>query len=292
MDRAQRFRIVAQPAIPLDRLVAGRSVGDVAELLPRIFNMCRTAQWLAARLALGIAPPAGVIDTLCDEIAREHALALAVRIPAAMGLPPGRDLRRTMAARHAVLLPQGDLPGDADGFRAFLRSRCGIAPLLRRIDRVFGPDTAVCTTLPTSHPGNMFGTGPVENSCAVRHASHPAMRLIETTRGRGPLWRIAGRVLDLVAAEERRLPLPCRIAPGYAVVPASRGSYGLRCEVEAGVVRRIERATPTGHMLAPGGIAEQAMATLPPGKRTLAEVALAILDPGMPVKIAPEKQHA
>ena len=54
-------------------------------------------------------------------------------------------------------------------------------------------------------------------------------------------------------ALERGRALMVTIEPGAAVIPAARGVYGVRAEVERGRVVAFERRTPTDHLLAPGG---------------------------------------
>ena len=77
LDRTMSgLREVPSPPLPLARLVEGRAVEEVADLLPRLFNLCRVAQTVALRMALGLER----IETgaLAAEIAREHALKLSV----------------------------------------------------------------------------------------------------------------------------------------------------------------------------------------------------------------------
>ncbi|MFN3294922.1 MAG: phosphotransferase, partial [Gemmobacter sp.] len=76
----------------------GRPVAEVAETLPRLFNLCRVAQAAAARLALGMTddsdPRAEVIrDHLAQVyVTRRRALGLAPRRPDPAGIcgPAGR----------------------------------------------------------------------------------------------------------------------------------------------------------------------------------------------------------
>ena len=127
----------------------------------------------------------------------------------------------------------------------------------------------------------------IENSVAGRHADHPLMTHLEATRGRGPLWRVVARVLDLVR------PLPDAISPrpGLAIVPASRGSYAISAVSQDGRVTRFSRWTPTDHLWAPDGIWDRTLAAVPPGRDGDADVISAILDPCVPLTLK-EPAHA
>ena len=54
---------------------------------------------------------------------------------------------------------------------------------------------------------------------------------------------------------------------------------------QAGHVTQFERVTPTDHMLAPDGILDRTLATLPAMKEGLATLILEILDPCTPVRL-------
>ena len=73
--------------------------------------------------------------------------------------------------------------------------------------------------------------------------------------------------------------------PGTAVVPAARGFYAVRAQAQNGRVTELRRLTPTDHLLAPGGILAQSLATLPPEHRDLADLVVDIIDPCVPVRI-------
>jgi hypothetical protein len=73
--------------------------------------------------------------------------------------------------------------------------------------------------------------------------------------------------------------------PGEAIAPAARGTYGIRLTVERGRVTAFSRVTPTDQLLAPDGILDRALATLPPYKAGLGPLLLDILDPCSPVRL-------
>jgi hypothetical protein len=56
---------------------------------------------------------------------------------------------------------------------------------------------------------------------------HPAVAYVEAMYGRGPLWRAAGRVIDLAVILEGRSPAPSTAPEGWAIVPATRGYYAV-----------------------------------------------------------------
>lgn len=276
LDRkATGLRAVPAAPLPLAGLVHGRPVEEVADLLPCLFNLCRVAQSVALRLALGLA----VRDdgALRKEIARDHALKLAVIWPVRLGLA-ARPVRA-----EAVL--GGDFPATVPGFERYLATDTGIAPLLRAIAMRFGPGEGASGKLPETTPQTALALDAQENSVAARHLGHPVMKHIEATQGRGPLWRVVARALDLEAALHGHLPLPRSIGPGAALVPAARGLFAVRAEVRKGRVIRLTRVTPTDHMLAPGGIMAQALASLPAPKHHAARLLVDLLDLCTPITL-------
>jgi hypothetical protein len=258
--------LAAAAPLPVEALVLGKPAAEAAELLPRLFSLCRAAQGMAARLALGL--PAG--EDPRAEILRDHLLALCVTLPRAFGLAP-----RPIPADAASLLGPGGLP---DRPAALIEAD----PLAACIAQTFPPGAALCAALP--RPPDPLAEGAFENSPAGRQADHPLMRAIEAGHGRGPLWRYAGRLVDLEAALSGRLPA-ARLADGVAIVPAARGAYALRLTVAGGIVTGLARRTPTDHLLASGGALLQALAGLPGALRALAPQIVTLHDPCIPVTI-------
>lgn len=255
--------------LPVETMVLGRPVPEVAELLPRLFNLCRVAQGLAARLALGL-PATGDLRT---EIIRDHVIRLTVILPRAFGLTAP-----ALPADPAELLGRNGLPADGD----LCRWDSPLTPLACRITQEFAPGIACTAPLPP--PPHPLAEGAYENSAAGRQAGAPALRAVESRYGRGPLWRFVGLLADLEAALADRLPAPVA-AEGLACVPAARGAYGLRLNSCEGRVTGIARRTPTDHLLAPGGALLQALGRLPADQRHLAPRIIALHDPCVPVLI-------
>lgn len=272
---------------PLGALLRGRTPQEVAETLPRLFNLCGAAQGIAARLSMGLplAPDADAL--LSRDVLRDQLLALFITLPRAAGLLP-------------VALPDGwrtahDISGALWGgerpqmLAEWLVSGHGLGPLLARVQALFGPEQGRVPALPFVDAGNVDGTAVLENSPAARHAQDPLMQQAEALAGRGPLWRAVGRILDAGAASRATLPAPELRDDGMALVPAARGVYALRLTVVAGRVATIRRITPTDHMLCADGGLRLALGNL--RQPALAPLLVALHDPCLPVQFA-EVAHA
>lgn len=276
------LRAVVPAPLPVSELVLGKSVEDVAVLIPRLFNLCRAAQTAAVRLALGLE----VEDTgaLLHEIKREHLLRLAVILPARLGLAPlgipGRDPEIAPA-----LFGTKRFAETPEAFEAFLASGQGIASVLNAIRDAFAVGEATSGLLPALADAALFDDVAMENSVAARHLDHPVLFYVEGQYGRGPLWRAVARAVDLQAVLDGDLPQARLTQDGVAMVPAARGIYAVEARSEGGKVTHFRRATPTDHMLAPGGIMHRSLATLPAAKHDQAGLLVDILDPCSPLEL-------
>ncbi|MFN7001925.1 MAG: hypothetical protein ACK4NW_00675 [Roseinatronobacter sp.] len=270
----------------LGALLRGKSPEQAAELLPRLFNLCGGAQGIAARLSLGLPLAPDARTSLAREVLRDHLLALFVTLPRAAGLSPlplpagwqtSPDLAPALwGGARPVLLAQ------------WLAAGQGLAPLVARVAALFG---AQATVPPSPFVTLQDADSPtaLENSPAARHAADPLLRQAETLAGRGPLWRLLGRIIDAEAAARGALPAPELRADGMALVPAARGAYALRLKAHQDRITAICRITPTDHMLAPGGTLRLALSAL--DQPALAPLLIALHDPCLPVKL-PEVDHA
>ncbi len=256
-------RLLRGPALPVAALLVGRPPKAAAELLPRLFNLCPVAQATAVRLALDLPLPDPA--ELAAEIAREHRQKLTLLWPRLLDLPAADP---------------GPLPAPAD-----LTGWVARQPLFAALARLFPPGTAVAD-LPAVTAKTMFAPTPCDNSPAARRQDHPTLSAAARLWGRGPLWRALGRLADLAPP-----PPSVRLACGAAVVPAARGSYAVRARIDGGRVTAFARMTPTDHLIAPGGILERSLATLPADSSRLVPVLLALLDPCVPVTVE-EAAHA
>ncbi len=265
------LQVEAPAPLPVEQLVLGKPAEEVAELVPRLFNLCRHAQEVAVRMALGLPVRVDQDAKLQLDIRREHMVQLGILLPEQLNLPP---------------VPLTDAKVRLDGAETFddLLSLIGpFAPVLRGIAERFSTGEGVAEGLELATPEQTPTVVALENSVAARQAGHPVLRDIETHWGRGPLWRAVARLIEI--ATETPLPAPGRTTSGWSVVPAARGYYAVRATVEAGRVTAFERITPTDHMLMSGGLLQRSLATLPEAKRTLAPLLLKILDPCVPLTL-------
>lgn len=270
----------------LGALLRGQAAQAVADLLPRLFNLCSAAQGMAARLSLGLPLDPDTPDTLAHEVLRDHLLALFITLPRAANLPAA-PLPAGWQARPdlAPALWGGPRPAV---LAQWMASGQGLAPLVARVADLFGTPGCV-PPLPFAAAHNADRSAPLENSPAARHAGDPLMRQAEMLAGRGALWRLLGRICDAEAAARGQLPAPELRADGMALVPAARGVYALRLQTCQGRVTSVCRITPTDHMLAPDGTLRHAFATLK--RPALAALLVALHDPCLPVTLR-EVDHA
>ncbi len=283
--RAPRLVALARPLPSVDALILGQPIEVAFDLLPRIFNLCRTAQTMALRLALGQEERPGDRAALTQEILRDHLLRLAVVLPRRLGLDPvSFTPKDTHKLRFELFGETKNFPTTPNDFKSFLTSRQGIAPVLSALYAGFGCGEAICPVLPTPNGDVIRLSAAAENSVAMRHTAHPVMREIERQLGRGPMWRVVARALDLQACLDNTLPAPV-VMPGSAAVPAARGLYMVTAEANNGILNQFARLTPTDHLLAPGGIMEHCLASLPPEKNGQADLICDILDPCSPVTV-------
>ena len=282
------------PELPVEKLLLGKTIEEAADLLPRLFNLCREAQGLCARLAFGL-PGETAQRPLAREILRDHLLKIHVTWPGHYGFPPD-PLPADWAAGGAPLAlalfgPSRAMPATPADFLSFLGSGTPLARVLARIEASFAPGEADTGWLPSLTSRTAFLKDSAENSVAGRHAFHPVMRWIAETRGHGPLWRATARGYDIAACLSDRLPVPRTPAPGSAIVAAARGSYAVTARIDGGRISAFARVTPTDHLLAPGGILDRTLAALPAEKTGYAPLLLDILDPCTPVRLT-EVAHA
>lgn len=285
LDAGLAWRIDAHDAPEAARLVEGRPPAEARDLLGRVYNLCRSAQLAAFDLATGTEAD---MTGLWEEIRRDHLAQIFLAWPGALGQAPLFDrawLTDDRGALRALFGPVGRAPRDDFETAGFLGSDDGIAPLLGLISELFPPGHACVPDLPLVDRASAFSREAVENSPAARRATHPAMDFIEAMHGRGPLWRAMGRVIDLAMILEGDRPRPVPMPAGHALVPATRGVYALRVKMEDGVLRGLDRITPTDHAIAPGGIVEQMLAHLPLTRARLVPLLVALIDPCRPLNV-------
>ncbi len=269
-------------ASAVEAFLIGRTPEEVAQILPRLFNLCRAAQSAAAHLALGLPNPEPP-ETLHREVLRDHMLKLFVVWPQLLHLPlrpfPPKD-----QIAFALFGPTGCLPTTIADFMSWQASEAGVAPLLRAIAASFAPGEAIAD-LSWVTPKLALQPSAQENSPALRHPGHSLLEAVKAKHGPGPLWRAVARLVDAEACLDRTLSPPTILADGTVLTPAARGVYAVRATIGAGRVTAFTRVTPTDHMLAPGGMLARSLSSLPPPKAGLVPLVLDILDPCVPVSL-------
>lgn len=304
------------------QVLVGRTPQEVAKLAPRIFNLCGAAHGLAAARALGL--PQGADDTaLARETARDHALAILVDWPDAMGESPERAALAGLVApgadaatgRRLLLGTDCDLatctPGELDTLlddapSATLRR---LACIRREVDPVEGraslPEltaedvgcrlaadvagAAPVDAMPVTARGARAGKAVARETGALgRVAALPLMRALLAIEGPSLFVRLLARLLDLLAALGGGMPAGGRGAqPGIGLAPAARGLLGHGARVEAGRVAAYRVLSPSAWNLAPGGLLERAFAALSIGPQTgmLARLLVCAINPCVPVAL-------
>lgn len=287
LDRAAyRLRARSAPGLPVDRMVIGQTPEAAAALLPRLFNLCRTAQGIAARAAFGLPAEADWQQALIAEILREHVVKLCIKWPVALSQPqvvmPRNWQSDATGLRRAIFGPSGQVPDD---LARWIAEGQGAAPLFGVLSELFRPGEGTRAALPLATRDGVFDHEPIENSVAARHISHPLLRAVEAGWGRGPLWSAVAVLIDVDALLRGSVP-PLDVTSGQALVPAARGLYAIRATVENDRVTEFSRVTPTDHLLAPGGMLEQALDSLPQARdEALAPVVLSLMDPCFPISL-------
>ncbi len=281
---------------PIAEMVIGMPVQTAVEVLPRVFNLCRGAQSLAAHMAFGVLPLEDTQSLLKREILRDHILKLCFKWPAMLGLPPvslpngwqeGRDNLRV-----SLFGPTGKMPERLPDLRAFLNSEAGIAPVLARLQTLFEPGEACAPDLPITTVHTALARTAQENSVAGRQAHVPLMQDIASSQGKGPFCGAVGLALDVECCLANSLPKPATLPDGTVVVPAARGYYALWARVDDGRVLAFRRTTPTDHLCAPHGLLYHVVSQLdrtPDDPAT--RIILDLMDPCVPVTLT-EATHA
>ncbi|MFK8251904.1 hypothetical protein [Ancylobacter terrae] len=300
------FAPVAGPDV--ERHLVGRTAGEAAQMLPRIFNLCAAAHAGAAHAALGL--PASAVDAARREAAareecrRDHARAVLAEWPALVGGALDRDGLRLLAApdraalRHHLLGADLDLAGATPAtLEAWLvRGASPVARLLRRIRQQVRPEWGrvdldqpdaddIVATLETGAPGAAR-----ETTALDRWRQAPLIGALRAGEGTSLFVRLLARLLELVAGlddGDPPPPLPPGLPPGIGLARAARGLLAHRACLREGRVFDYRIVPPSAWNLAPGGLLARMLAALPLGAQTpmLARIALAGVNPCVPVRL-------
>ncbi|WP_413205883.1 hypothetical protein [Rhodospirillum sp. A1_3_36] len=292
--------------LPLAALLRGKDPETAASLVGRLFNICGAAQEAAARSALGLALDSALEKRVVTETLREHGVKLFLLWPGLLGIEPDRAAatllaraldNETMVATLRVSLfgPKGILPEDWSAFERWIDST-GSAPArcMKAVRDGWNPawgraDLPSRLPLAGSWPGSPDLAPLRDNGVGGRLSGHPLMVAIADRLGRGVLWRMTARLVEMECLLSGTAPSPFR-APG--VVEAARGTLFTRAKMDdAGRVANLERLTPTDFALAPGGALELALSSLPcnaPNLEALARLAVDVIDPCFAVELTVE----
>jgi len=275
-ERGWASTFVPPAGAPIARLLRGKRPEEAAVLVPRLFSLCGAAQEAAIRSAFGLPVPATLTSRIGAEILTEHVLRLCLVWPSVLGLAPDREavtLARNALAddgaaralRRRLFAPLDGAPRDLTDLAAY-RSAADSAParLLNEVmtqwDGHWGQ-----ADLPEFVPARPVewdratqGGRPVENSPAGR-ARSDLLAAIAERHGKGIVWRIAARLVEV----ERLLAGEPAGDPAKGAAEAARGTLLVRGEGDADGISAFERLSPTDFALAPGGLLETALATLP-----------------------------
>lgn len=296
-------------AIPPASLL-GRTVEEVRRLLPMVFNICPAAQEAAFDTALGLEPSAETRRRLLVDGLRDHLLALCHHVPAALGETPvftgyakvaaladGSDVAD--ALRASVFADTG-APKTLSELRVWAEGGAGAAPAFRAILLGFAPEWGR-VQLPLSLVGALdwvratVGGVAVDNCAAARWQAAPLMKDIEAQLGRGPVWRLAGRLLEAdafintLAGGDLPFALAVPMGKGVGCSVAPRGALMMRVRAIGGLTTDLARLSPTDFAIHPDGAIVQALATLsgvPDAQmERVARTLIAIYDPCVPTSL-------
>jgi len=285
LDTAGIWRIDASVAPDTGQLLVGKTVDEARELVGRMYHASRGSAIAAFDIASG---GTAEMDAIATEIRRDHIRQIFLAWPKALGLRTEftpEALTNDRAAMRALFGATARAPRSDFEMAGFLGSDNGVGPMLRLIGEVFEPGMASAETIPFVNAETVFRVIPAENSGAVRQAATPALAYVEAMYGRGPLWRAAGRVLDLAAILAGQGPRSIMAPQGSAIVPATRGHLAVSVVISDGSVSSFSCVTPTDHALAPGGALEMMLASLPPDRAMLMPILMALVDPCRPVSV-------
>lgn len=276
---AVRAAVVPPPALPLARLLAGMRAEEAARMASLVHAICGAAQEAAARSALGLPQVPGARARIGAETLREHVLKLAALWPGVVG--EAGDRQAVALANRASSGTSGAAPALAEALFAPLRRApadwaeletymaAGASAPARAMARVarewdaswgrvelapFDPQAPVDWASATQ------AGRPVENTPATRHADAPLLAAIAARHGRGILWRMAARLVEVGALLAGAAPPPV-VARGIA--NAARGAMLVEAHAPQGTVTVFRRLSPTDFALAEGGVLARALATLP-----------------------------
>lgn len=286
----------------LQKLLIGRDINEVAQLLTRIFNLCPKAQQLAAQMALGLRITVSH-DQILAEIQKDHLVKLCFTLPPLLGLSPHpqapmifSNISADCDKTYYSIFEQDPLPESLDELQKWAWENNSwsaklTTALIGRLGRLNDEIGVLIPSMPFVLSQNTLSHQNWENSAAARASQYPLMANIEKHQGRSPLWRLWGMLLDLKSALYGDIA-PARMSHEAALVPAARGLYALRIKHEKNRAVKIERKTPTDHLLMPKSALHIALEQLQRAqKQELFDLIIAIHDPCCSITLKEDVQN-
>ncbi len=301
--------VTPPPRIPVADLVRGKSADQTATLIPLIFNICAAAQEAAVRSALSLEIDDALRQNVRIETLREHAMKLLMIWPPLLGVTPDRaaigyaaaaldDADAEAALRAAIFGADGAVPADWMGLEAWMTAAATVpAEIFDIVHRDFQAawgrtDTPLFDPeVPVDWDSGAQNGGPVDNGPACRVADVPLMQAVEERFGRGVLWRMTARLIEV----ERLLDGDAgEVVSDTGISQAARGAMLVQARCDDTGVHDFARLSPTDFALMQGGVLEQALASLPGQAgaplETVARMVIETVDPCIVTQV--ETHHA
>ncbi|MEP9349787.1 hypothetical protein [Xanthobacter sp. KR7-225] len=324
------WRVTRETAADPARVLVGRTSQEAARLAPLIFNLCGAAHARAAAAALGLCDgqdAAALAREAARERARDHARAILIDWPAALGAPPDRASLGLVARPDGAAALARALAGDIGDLAAFSPAALDawlaagetatvrhLACLRRESDPDWGraglpvlaPQALADLMADGLRPAGAGRTPSVgdagrnspflfETGALALLSDTPLFRALLAREGPTLFVRLLARLADaldaLAMAAEAPLPAPA----GVGLARAARGLLAHGARVEEGRVAAYRVLSPSAWTLAAGGLLERALAALPPGPAgaRLVPLLVSAINPCVPVAIVPaEAAHA
>lgn len=294
-------RLSAPSALELTSALVGKPAEEAARVIPLVYNVCAAAQESAVRSALDLPLDETLFRRVALESLREHVLKLAIVWPQLAGEMADREAPAlaarafddddvATALRQALFAPFPGAPENLDAFDAFVvAGKTAPARMLARLADGWNPDWGRVDDIdifephePVDWPRPTQKGAPVDNSQASRVAETPLLRQIEARQGRGLVWRIAARLVEVDRLLQHKGEASSVTAHGAA--NAARGVMMVQGSITPdGRIASLARLSPTDFLIAPGGVLERALATLDKAGniplRNVAQMVVETIDP-------------
>lgn len=314
---SQGWRFVRAEGPDPAQTLEGRPVEEAARLAPRVFNLCGAAHGLAAARALGL-PMQADERAMARESVRDHALAILHGWPTILDGAPDRAALRLLAqdSGEADAALRTALVGERlarPDFSTLSRAELGAwlcagetetARILSRLRRSLDPaegraglpeltsvdlTRALACSLGDAAPGATQKRPSRETGALGRVAGTPLFTALLPEEGPSLFVRLLARLADLLALlMAPAAPPDAEGAPGTGLADAARGLLGHGAQTGSGRVTRYRILSPSAWNLAPGGLLEQAFATLPPSAPQAplaARFLLSAINPCVPITL-------